>query len=607
MSAKNSEKRSRNQSRQVTNSNYNFSESRGTDPSLMKRSRFARNNTLATGFQVGEIIPLYVEEILPNDTVDMNCNFALRMQTLAVVPYDNLEYDIYWFYCPNRLLWDGWKAFCGETASAWLDKTPVRIPQLILKGFESANHGLDTIWDYFGLPLITKDDLGNGQSDLRVNALPFRMYGKIWNDWFRDVNYDPEVLIDFGNGDVNFDMSDAVKGGRPLLANKKHDYFSSVLPQPQRSDDINLLDGLRGLVLNVNTTNSELNSIKAEYPIQWMDRNNENVGSPGQAYQAAFGVRNLSPNPANGKIAEGPWITDDTIEQTGAKALVPSNLIVGLSGETDKDNPGFVESFTIANLRKSIAKQQIAEVSARCGNRYQNFLLGFFGVDGPDIETGRSELLGIQHTTMRIAEVVQTSGTTDGSTPQGNIAGRSLTNIENPHAFTKSFLEHGWLMALGVARYNHSYSQGIRKQWMRKVLDDFYMPQYANIGDVPVYKYEIYASTGTLAQNADAFGSDYPIWGYQEYGAEYKYVPNQVTGAIRPNVKGGLGAWTWADNYTTEPTMSTDWLKEERYNIDRSLVISPTELVPQIFGNFFFQNNHTRMMPIHSIPGLERV
>lgn len=606
MSAKNSEKKSRSQTSQIRNSNYNFSETRGTDPSLMKRSRFARNSTLATGFQVGDIVPLYVEEILPNDTVDMNCNFALRMQTLAVVPYDNLEFDIYWFYCPNRLLWDGWKAFCGETASAWLDKTPVRIPQIRMSGFENKDDGLNTIWDYMGLPIITKAQL-SGLTSVRINALPFRMYGKVFNDWFRDVNYDEEVLVDYGNGDVTYNADDPVKGGKPLKANKKHDYFTSVLPQPQRSEDINLLDGLRGLVLNVNTTRVGTLTQVADYPIEWQDKDGEPVGAVNKAYRAAFGVRDLSPDPLSGKIAEGPWITSTEEPLASTKALVPSNLIVDLSGKTDKANPGFINSFTIANLRKSIAKQQIAEVSARCGNRYQNFLLGFFGVDGPDIETGRSELLGIQHTTIRIAEVVQTSGSIEGSTPQGNIAGRSLTNIEKPHAFTKSFLEHGWIMALGVARYNHSYSQGIRKQWTRTILDDYYMPQMANIGDVPVYKYELYADASTLAPMEDAFGSNYPIWGYQEYGAEYKYVPNQITGAIRPDIEGGLSPWTWADMYATEPTMSADWLKEDPNNVSRSLSIEPTAKVPQIFGNFFFGNNHTRMMPVHSIPGLERV
>lgn len=601
MSAKNSEKRSRQQSRTVQNSNYNFSETRGTDPSLMKRSRFARNSTLATGFQVGDIVPLYVEEILPNDTVDMNCNFALRMQTLAVVPYDNLEFDIYWFYCPNRLLWDGWKAFCGETASAWLDKTPVRVPELKTNGFATRDAVLNTIWDYFGLPLITRSEMGTTSAELGVNALPFRMYGKVYNDWFRDVNYDNEVLVDFGNGDTTYDAEDPVKGGKPLKANKKHDYFTSVLPQPQRSDDISLLDGLRGLQLNVTAENT--NGVPGNSPITWSSVGGAKLGDVGKSYYAGYTVLNTPGN----RLVEGPKVNKAELPTNEFTPITPNNLVVNLDDESAATNRQFLNSFTIASLRKSIAKQQIAEVSARCGNRYQNFLLGFFGVDGPDIETGRSELLGIQHTTMRIAEVVQTSGSAEGSTPQGNIAGRSLTNIEKPHAFTKSFLEHGWIMALGVARYNHSYSQGIRKQWMRKILDDYYMPQYANIGDVPVYKYEIYANAETVISTTNDLGKTYPVWGYQEYGAEYKYVPNQITGAIRPNVEGGLSPWTWGDNYADTPTMSPEWLKEDPENVSRSLAIEPTAKVPQIFGNFFFGNNHTRMMPVHSIPGLERV
>lgn len=600
----------RNTAKGVAASNYNFSESRGTDPQLMKRSIFQRNSTLATGFQVGDIVPLYVEEILPNDTVSMDCNFALRMQTLACVPYDNLEMDIYWFYCPNRLLWDGWKQFCGASQSAWLDKTPLRVPELRMNGFENQDAALGTVWDYMGLPILTKDMMLNGKQQLGINALPFRMYGKIWNDWFRDVNYDAELLIDYSNQDVTWSATDPVKGGKLLKANKKHDYFSSCLPQPQRADDINLMDGLRYLELNVSPSDSPnalflgggLNSVR------WVDKTGDDIGNIGSAYRTGMLVTDFDNKQRKdtGRLIALP--TDVAGDLTNAKEMIPSNLVVDISGDNKNANPGFLDSFTIANLRKSIAKQQIAEVSARCGNRYENFLLGFFGVEGPDIETGRSELLGVQHTILNIAEVVQTSGTADNSTPQGNIAGRSLTNAKDPHAFSKSFLEHGWLMAVGVARYNHSYSQGIRRQWMRKTLDDYYTPQYANIGDVPVYDYEIYADSSTIMTTTDAFGTGrYPIWGYQEYGAEYKYVPNQITGAIRPNIDGGLAPWTWSDNYETVPTMSPEWLKEDPNNVSRSLAIEPTMKVPQIFGNFYFENQHTRMMPVHSIPGLDRI
>lgn len=589
--------------RDVKNSNYNFSETRGTDPSLMKRSVFNRTNTLSTGFSAGDIVPLYCEEILPNDTVDMNCNFALRMQTLGVSPYDNLEFDIYWFYCPNRLLWDGWKRFCGESQSAWMDKTPVRVPQLINPGFTKKEDGLGTLWDYLGLPLILKSDL-NGIS-AGINALPFRMYGKVFNDWFRDVNFDAEQLVDFTSQDVTYNKSDPVKGGTLLRANKKHDYFTSCLPRPQRSDDVNLLDGLKDSLLNVMAVEDPGIAVNGTemHALKWRALDNKSLGTSGQYRNLLGRVKQNDPISMEGPVAN----LDTSYTVTDGVDLSPYNLAVDLSGKDVYSNPGFVDSFTIQNLRKSIAKQQIAEVSARCGNRYENFLLGFFGVEGPDIETGRSELLGVQHTVLNIAEVVQTSGTIEGSTPQGNIAGRSLTNVNEPHAFTKSFMEHGWLMALGVARYNHSYSQGIRRQFMRSILDDYYMPQMANIGDVPVYKYEIYADGLTLVDKDDSSGHPYAVWGYQEYASDYKYVPNSVTGCIRPDVEGGMSVWTWSDKYDSEPTLSAEWLKEDPNNIDRSLVIQTTDKVPQLFGNFIFENNHTRMMPVHSIPGLDRI
>lgn len=588
--------------------NYNFSESIGTDPELMQRSTFMRNNAYATGFNAGLCIPIYIEEILPNDTVEMEVNMALRMQTLATVPYDNLDLDLYWFYAPNRLLWDGWKQFCGESKSAWLDKTPLRVPVLKTSGFANPDDAIGTVWDYFGLPLIKQgSDL---TKNIAVNRLPFNMYAKVWNDWFRDTNYQEEALIDYGNTDIEYNATDPAKGGKPLSANKYHDYFTTCLPSPQRGETISLLQGIEHSVLPVRAVDHYLEG-NDEATMEWglfHEYNEEHWRpEPGKYY-------NLMANTANDDaIMSTYYIKHGGVTDPGDHAFItPANLAVDLSGVDYNSNKSFVDSFNLVNLRKSIAKQHIAEVSARCGNRYENFLLGFFGVSAPDIETGKSELLGINHMTLNINEVVQTSASQEGSTPQGNISGRSLTNMDNPHAFTKSFTEHGWLMCIAVARYNHSYSQGIEKKWTRYKFEDYYMPEYANMGDVPVYLSEIYA-TNENAQNPDnKAGLDgktpqEDIWGYQEYGAEYKYSPNKVTGSLRPDIEGGLSPWTWCDNYDAAPTNGAEWIKEDSNNINRSLSIQPTAKVPQLFGNFYFSNKHTRMMPVHSVPGLERI
>lgn len=595
-------------SQYIKATNYNFSEAIGTDPELMQRSTFMRNNAYATGFNAGLCIPIYIEEILPNDTVEMNVNMALRMQTLATVPYDNLDLDLYWFYAPNRILWDGWKQFCGESKSAWLDKTPLRVPVLKSSGFANPDDGIGTVWDYFGLPLIKETT--DKSKRIAINRLPFNMYAKVWNDWFRDTNYQEEALIDYGNTDVTYDATDPAKGGKPLSANKYHDYFTTCLPSPQRAETVSLLDGIRNSVLPVRAVGTELEG-DDELGILWglYNKNNEQNFLPDawkwydMTYQADnSGLLHQYYNKATGT----------NTAPTDKATMTPANLGVDIRGADYNSNKSFVDAFNLVGLRKSIAKQHIAEVSARCGNRYENFLLGFFGVSAPDIETGRTELLGINHMTLNINEVVQTSATQEGSTPQGNISGRSLTNMDNPHAFTKSFVEHGWLMCIAVARYNHSYSQGIEKKWTRYKLEDYYMPEYANMGDVPVYLSEIYATNGN-AQNPDnKTGSDglnpqEEIWGYQEYGAEYKYAPNKVTGSLRPDIEGGLSPWTWCDNYDSVPTNGADWIKEDANNINRSLSIQPTAKVPQLFGNFYFSNKHTRMMPVHSVPGLERI
>lgn len=611
------------QTNQIKATNYNFSETLGTEKELLKRSTFERNNALATGFNVGDIIPIYLEEIMPNDTVEMSVNMALRMQTLATVPFDNLNLDIYWFWCPNRLLWDGWKQFCGETTNEWLDKTPIRTPLLKFNGFATKEEGVGTLWDYFGLPLLKQFDESDPlkedekKANAYVNRLPFTMYGKIWNDWFRDTNLQKSVLIDTSNADTTFDINNAIKGGRPLKANKYHDYFSSALPAPQRGEDVSLLD---------NITELEVQSSAGENSFAWGF--NEKTLPPTTWVAANSKIGQLYPNEFNGKTMvlgaygnniKNPMSTTMRYEMTGQNNVGVStnpsiaNLTIPLNTTESLDakeiNKYFINAFQVEELRKSIAKQHIAEISARCGNRYNNFLLAYYGVQADNIETGRTELLGINHTTLNISAVVQTSESQN--TPQGNISGISLSNIEDPHAFTKSFVEHGYIMAVAVARYNHTYSQGIEKKWTRFKLDDYYFPQYANMGDVPVYKSEIFAKKMNSQIPAELDKTEnhmeWQIWGYQEYGADLRYVPNKVTGAMRPDVKGGMSPWTWADNYATEPTLGSTWITEDKSNVNRSLLIKPTATVPQLFGNFYFENKHTRAMPVHSIPGIERI
>lgn len=614
------------QTNQIKATNYNFSETLGTEAELLKRSTFERNNALATGFNVGDIVPIYLEEIMPNDTVEMSVNMALRMQTLATVPFDNLNLDIYWFWCPNRLLWDGWTKFCGETTNEWLDKTPIRTPLLKCQGFDAKTDGVGTVWDYFGLPLLQKKPTGSDplqaeeKASAYVNRLPFTMYGKIWNDWFRDVNLQSAVLIDTSNADVTYDINNATKGGKPLKANKYHDYFSSALPSPQRGEDTSLIENIS----NLEVQSSSRTNLFADFPsdgatlppTQWVGQNAKTLSKYPTEFNgktmliSAYGNDVQNPLTTVIRYAEqGQTNTNTSINPNIANLKVPLSTTEKL--EAKNINQYFVDAFKVSELRKSIAKQHIAEISARCGNRYNNFLMAYYGVQADSIETGRTELLGINHTTLNISAVVQTSESQN--TPQGNISGISLSNIEDPHAFTKSFVEHGYIMAVAVARYNHTYSQGIEKKWTRFKLDDYYFPQYANMGDVPVYKSEIYARKlnsqipGELDNGNDIHHEQNQIWGYQEYGAELRYAPNKVTGAMRPDVTGGMSPWTWADNYSTTPTLGSSWIKEDQANINRSLLIKPKPTVPQLFGNFYFENKHTRAMPVHSIPGIERI
>lgn len=539
------------------------------------RSRFDRSSSIKTSFNCGDLVPFYVDEVLPGDTFDIETSFVSRLQTLITPPMDDLFLDTYYFYVPSRLCWKHWKEFMGESPDAWTSNVEYQIPQLKVPASDANRKNvLGTLVDYFGLPVQL-----NGE--LSVSRLPINAYNLIWNEWFRDENLQDAVLIDTDDGDVTFDVNNSAKGGKLLKVNKLHDYFTSVLPEPQKGDDVTI----SSIFGDIPVVTRDKQVISGNNPsINFIRQNGStvtaNVGFMVSPRSAQLPNR---PNPyAVGMM--GQTMAASTEANSG---LVPSNLVADPSG---------ADPLTVNSLRLAFATQQMLETDARSGSRYIELLRGHFGVISPDGRLQRPELLSANRTRINVHQIVQQSES--NTTPLGTTAAMSLTsNTDN--SFTKSFTEHGFVIGLVAARYHHTYQQGLNRMWSRKDRLDYYFPILANIGEQPVYTKEIYYDN-------DGFDSLDEVFGYQEAWADYRYKPSQVTGEMRSGITNSLQSWHFADFYQTKPTLSSSWIQEDLSNVDRTLAVT-SKVADQIFGDFYVRNLTTRVMPVHSIPGLKKL
>ena len=532
----------------------------------IQRSRFDRSSSVKTTFNVGDIIPFYVDEVLPGDTFDIKTSKVVRMQSLVTPVMDNIYLDTYFFFVPNRLCWEHWQQFNGEnTESAWIPATEYQVPQLTAP---SGGWSIGTIADYMGIP--------TGVSGLSVNALPFRAYALIMDQWFRDENLSDPLNISLGdvtqtgsNGS-NY-ISDVALGGMPFKAAKYHDYFTSCLPAPQKGPDVLLPLGDK---VPITTTND------FEYPQTasvGMVLGDQTYGTPGITRTASMNFNVGSSSPFNVQFTGG--ISNGT---SGA-GMLPLNLIADLSQAT---------AATINQLRLAFQIQKLYEKDARGGTRYIEILKSHFGVTSPDARLQRPEYLGGNRIPININQVLQTSQTSDQS-PQGNPVGQSLTT-DTHRDFVKSFVEHGFVIGVMVARYDHTYQQGLERFWSRKDRFDYYWPVFAHIGEQAVKNREIYAQ-GTSA--------DDEVFGYQEAWADYRYKPNRVSGEMRSSAPQSLDVWHLADDYDSQPYLSDAWIREDKATVDRVLAVS-SNLSAQLFCDIYVSNRTTRPMPVYSIPGL---
>lgn len=542
------------------------------------RSRFDRSSSVKTSFNVGDLVPFYLDEVLPGDTFDIETSFVTRLQTLITPPMDDLFLDMYYFYVPSRLCWSHWKEFMGESTTAWTSDVTYQIPQLVVLASEPNRKGIQgSILDYFGVPISI-----NGE--MSVSRLPINAYNLIWNEWFRDENLQDEVLVDIDDGNVNFDPANSAKGGSLLKVNKLHDYFTSALPTPQKGDDVTL------------------SSLFGDIPVLSKDKfsghSPESIRLSKGDDKSPVGQNKFVDIGILGQPAKLPTYPNTygllTVKSSDLGTSVNPSDYLSLRLTNLWADPSKSDFLTVNSLRLAFATQQMLETDARSGSRYIELLRGHFGVISPDGRLQRPELLSANRTRINVHQIVQQSES--NTTPLGTTAAMSLTsNTDN--SFVKSFTEHGFVIGVMCARYNHTYQQGLARMWFRKDRLDYYFPILANIGEQPIYTKELYFEN-------DGFDSLNEVFGYQEAWADYRYKPSIVTGEMRSGIDKSLQSWHFADYYQSKPTLSADWIAEDKSNVDRTLAVT-SKLANQIFGDFYVKNLTTRVMPVHSIPGLK--
>ena len=533
-----------------------------------------------TTINEGDLVPIYCDEVLPGDTARVRLNGLIRMSTPIYPVMDNAYMDTYFFFVPCRLLWEHWENMFGENdTDYWAEKTEYSTPTCKISGKGLLN---GSVGDYFGLPT----NVGN----ITVNALPARAYAMIYNEWFRDENLEPPLMLGYKKTDDGAEILEPEKqkvsnndpsqttstsegatyARKPAKAGKFHDYFTSCLPSPLKADPVEInLTGNAPLKLG-NSDGTTIPSLETGNGPEMVVGNSTNI--PGSLiYTGAANEKKMQ-------------FTGKKDGEQGAGGY----LFADLSN---------VNAISIQDLRMAIALQHIFEADARNGTRYREFLSGTWGVTSPDSRLQIPEYIGGQRIAINVNQVVQTSQT-DTTTGQalGNTAAYSLTTCSK-QMVDYAATEYGYIIGLAVARVEHSYQQGLATKWTRGGRFTYYDPRLAALGEQPVYNREIYAQ-GTA--------EDDEIFGYQEAWADYRYKPSYVTGEMRSNFEKSLDAWHYADDYDALPRLSAEWIQEGTQNIDRTIAVT-SSISHQFLCDFYFNEDWFREMPIYSIPGIERI
>jgi hypothetical protein len=518
----------------------------------IQRSSFDRSHGYKTTFNAGYLVPFFVDEALPGDTFNLSVTTFARLSTPLHPIMDNLYCDVFFFAVPYRLVWTHFVNFFGEQVNP-ADSTSFLVPQ-----FTAYTPAASTLSDYMGIPVGTAGTFAH-------NSLHHRAYNLIWNQWFRDQNLQNSVTVDMGDGPDNIANYVLLQRG------KRHDYFTSSLPWPQKNNTGTAVTIPLGGNATVKTNATQLPSLNAN----------------------PMGVVNTSFTAPTGSLAFSTGTVVGTMRnmETGAASaatgngLVPANLYADLSTAT---------AATINQLRQAFQIQKIYERDARGGTRYTELIQSHFGVTSPDARLQRAEYLGGGSTPININPIAQTAptGLTGATTPQGNLAAMG-TLSHRGCGFTKSFTEHCLLLGLINVRADLTYQQGLNKMYTRQTRFDFYWPALAHIGEQSVLNGEIFTVGSTVP------GQDALTFGYQERYAEYRYKPSIVTGQFRSSFATPLDSWHLSLNFASLPALNAAFMVDQP-PIARVVAV-PSQ--PHFLLDAYFQLKCARPMPVYGVPG----
>lgn len=520
----------------------------------IQRSRFDRSHAVKTTFDASKLIPIFVDEVLPGDTFTHNSTIFARLATPLRPIMDNMYMDVHYWFVPNRLVWDEWQMFMGERPTPNFDPNTVVMPTVNWVPPTDPDTQ-NTVGTYFGLPRIRD----SSDVDQLVSALPFRAYLLIWNEWYRDQNLQtPYDLLD----DNDF---------TPLPRNKRHDYFTSCLPWPQKGDPVSIPIAGGGTFPVIGDPDAPVS------PFVYFNQSN------GSSFPInIFWDGSLNPT-ATRILSTDSTASLDTSAVNGSGVRLGNPLSpVGYVTIDDFD------AVTVNDLRTAFQIQKLLERDARGGTRYIELILSHFGVRSDDARLQRPELLAASTTRVNINPIASTATVPDQA-PQANLAG--VGTVVNKAGYQKAFTEHGFIIGLASVRADLTYQRGIERFWSRKTRYDFYWPTLAHLGEQAVLNKEIYYS-GTAV--------DEEVFGYQERYAEYRYKPSLITGAFNSNYDGSLDSWHLSQDFNLLPRLNSSFIMEQ-VPVDRIIAV-PDE--PHFLCDIWHDLKCQRPMPIYSVPGL---
>ncbi len=537
----------------------------------IRRSVFDRSHVYKTTFNEGQLIPYFVDEVIPGDTFTLNPVEFCRLATPVVPFMDNIYIESFFFFVPSRLVYDKWVNLCGEQENPE-DSIDYLVPTVSLSGDMT-----NKIPDYMGIACAS-----GSFKNISVNCLPFRAYWLIWNEWFRDENLQKSVKVSKGETNTvldpmgqstanpNYGLPSGVSDWfDPAPRGKRYDYFCGSLPWPQKGEAVDLPLGSTAPV-----------SLSSDGPMTFSFGSPTSSQIAGTFYGTAFSSGSNSDSGSN-----LPRV-NKTLDVQSALYPSPASYKSGLTASVDLSN---VSAITINSLRQAFMLQRYYEIDARGGTRYTEKLQAHFGVTNPDARLQRPEFLGSHSSMMNINPVTQTSST-DSTTPQGNLAAFGL-NAQRYHAFTKSFSEFGYVIGLINVRADLTYQQGVNKMWLRSDVLDFYWPSFAHLGEQTIQNIEIYCQG-----NED----DKKVFGYQERYAEYRYKPSLITGQFRSTYKQPLDIWHLSQKFASLPTLSDEFIQDHP-PISRVVAVPS---YPHFLLDVKFNLKCIRPMPMFGIPGM---